>query len=83
VTEKVSLSLLHLEKSLEFKDGKRAIYEMRRHFSNYFKGLPDFRETRIKLLTSLDVEEIRELINGISVRWGDYQSNERTSVYGI
>lgn len=82
VTEKASLALLHLEKSLEFKDGQRAIYEMRRHFSNYFKGLPDFRETRIKLLTSLDVEEIRDLINGISIRWGDYRSNERTSVYG-
>jgi tRNA-dihydrouridine synthase B len=83
VTEKASLALLHFEKSLEFKEGKRAIYEMRRHFSNYFKGLPDFRETRIKLLTSIDVDEIRELISGISARWGDYQSSDRSSLYGI
>ena len=38
----------HLDKSIEFKEGKRAIFEMRRHHSNYFKGLP-FRDTRLKL----------------------------------
>jgi nifR3 family TIM-barrel protein len=37
VNEKADIALLHLEKSLEFKEGKRAIYEMRRHLSNYFK----------------------------------------------
>ena len=52
VSEKADLALLHLEKSLEFKEGIRAIYEMRRHLSNYFKGLPHFKETRLKLLTS-------------------------------
>ena len=59
VTEKADIALLHLDKSLEFKEGKRAIYEMRRHLSNYFKGLPHFKETRLKLLTTVDVEEIR------------------------
>ena len=56
---------------------------MRRHLSNYFKGLPHFRDTRLKLLTSLEPEEIREIINEISLRWGSYRSDDRTSVYGV
>jgi nifR3 family TIM-barrel protein len=83
ISEKADLALLHLDKSLEFKGGSRAIYEMRRHLSNYFKGLPDFRETRIKLLTSLDADKIREIINYIRIRWGDHRTEEKTSVYGL
>ena len=83
LSEKADLALLHLEKSLEFKEGNRAIYEMRRHLSNYFKGLPDFKETRLRLLTSLDTDIIKELINEIRIKWGDYPTEESTSVYGL
>jgi tRNA-dihydrouridine synthase B len=83
VSEKVDLALLHLDKSLEYKEGNRAIYEMRRHFSNYFKGLPHFRETRLKLLTCLDVNEIRDILEDIRKRWGDFRTNDNSSVYGI
>jgi tRNA-dihydrouridine synthase B len=83
VDEKAGMALLHLDKSLEFKEGTRAIYEMRRHFSNYFKGLPHFKDTRLKLLTTLDTDHIRELIEGIRSEWGDYRTEERTSVYGL
>jgi len=83
VSEKADLALLHLEKSLEYKEGKRAIYEMRRHLSNYFKGLPHFKDTRLRLLTSLDIEDMKSLINKIRVKWGDYRTEERTSVYGL
>jgi tRNA-dihydrouridine synthase B len=83
VNEKTDLALLHLEKSLEFKDGPRAIYEMRRHLSNYFKGLPHFKETRLKLLTTIDVNEIRSILEEIRKNRGDFRSEEITSVYGI
>jgi nifR3 family TIM-barrel protein len=83
VTEKSEIALLHLAKSLEFKEGKRAIFEMRRHLSNYFKGLPHFKEIRLKLLTAVEVDEIKALINEIRNRWGDFISDDRTSVYGI
>jgi len=83
IAEKAGLALIHLEKSLEFKEGMRAIYEMRRHLSNYFKGLPHFKETRLKLLTSLDPDQIKELIIDIRDKWGDYRTEERTSVYGL
>lgn len=83
INEKVDIALLHLDKSLEFKEGKRAIYEMRRHLSNYFKGLPDFKETRLKLLTSLDTDEIKSIFREIREKWGEFRPEERTSVYGI
>jgi nifR3 family TIM-barrel protein len=83
VSEKADLALLHLEKSLEYKEGVRAIYEMRRHLSNYFKGLPHFKETRLRLLTTLDTGTINEIINEIRGKWGDYRTEERTSVYGL
>jgi nifR3 family TIM-barrel protein len=81
VNEKCDLALLHLEKSLEYKDGPRAIYEMRRHLSNYFKGLPHFKETRLRLLTTLDVDEIKRIVEEIRQKWGDFRTEERTSVY--
>jgi len=68
---------------MEYKEGKRAIYEMRRHLSNYFKGLPHFKETRLKLLTTLEPDEIRSIIEDIKQKWGDFRSDEKTSVYDI
>jgi len=83
VIEKADLALLHLEKSLEFKNGKRAIYEMRRHLSNYFKGLPHFKETRLKLLTTLEVDEIKAIIEEIKLRWGDFRTDDKSGIYPI
>ena len=83
VSEKADLALLHLEKSLEYKEGRRAIFEMRRHLSNYFKGLSHFKETRLKLLTAVEVDDIRRIINEIREKWGDFRTEEKTSVYGI
>ena len=81
VSEKVDIALFHLEKSVHFKEGMRALFEMRRHLSNYFKGLPHFRETRLKLLTSTEPDEIRKLLEDIRTRWGDFRTDDRTSVY--
>ena len=83
VREKADLALLHFRRSLEYKEGKRAIFEMRRHFSNYFKGLPNFKETRLRLLTCQDEEEIKSIIEETGQKWGDYRSDDKTSVYTI
>lgn len=69
--EIVDLATLHLKKSIEYKEGNRAIFEMRRHLSSYFKGLPHFRETRLKLLTTTDVDEILSILEFIRKNWKD------------
>ena len=81
VSEKADLALFHLDRSLEYKEGKRAIYEMRRHLSNYFKGLPHFKETRLKLLTTPEAEDIKIIIEEIRQKWGDFRSDDKSSVY--
>jgi tRNA-dihydrouridine synthase B len=83
IDEKADLALLHLDKSLEHKEGKVAILEMRRHLSNYFKGLPNFKETRLRLLTSLEIDDIRKMIEEIRENWGACTSENATGVYGI
>lgn len=82
--QKVTLAKLHLQRSLEYKEAKRGIFEMRRHLSNYFKGLPYFKETRLKLLTTTDPEEIKSLLDFILEHWKDYRPDEKIKgVYGI
>jgi nifR3 family TIM-barrel protein len=71
VTEKVDMARLHFSKSLEFKAEPVGIYEMRRHFSNYFKGLPHFKEIRLQLLTTLNADEIYSLLELIRERYGE------------
>jgi tRNA-dihydrouridine synthase B len=83
VSEKVDIALFHLEKSLEFKEGTRSVFEMRRHLSNYFKGLPHFKETRLKLLTTLDVEKIKIILEEIRVKWGDFRTEDKSPVYNV
>jgi tRNA-dihydrouridine synthase B len=63
ITERVDLAKLHLKKSIEYKGELRGILEMRRHFSHYFKGLPDFKDIRLKLLTSKNVDEIAGILD--------------------
>jgi tRNA-dihydrouridine synthase B len=83
VSEKADLAIQHIDKSLEYKEGKRAIFEMRRHLSNYFKGLPHFKETRLKLLTANEPDEIKSLIEEIRKNWGEFRSEDKTSIYNI
>ena len=70
VVEKVALAKRHLGFSLEVKGEPRGIYEMRRHLSCYFKALPDFRETRIRMVTTLDRAELFGILDEIAERWG-------------
>ena len=78
VQERVDLAKLHFAKSLEFKGEKVGVLEMRRHFSCYFKGLPDFKSTRLKLVTLTDPDEIRATLDCIAERWKGYDASEIT-----
>jgi tRNA-dihydrouridine synthase B len=82
--DKVNIALKHLNLSLSHKEGARGIYELRRHLSNYFKGLPDFKDTRLQLLTSTDTDEIRSLLEYIRKKWKDFNPGENNKgVYGL
>lgn len=72
VTERVAIAKQHLAKSIEIKGERVGVLEMRRHLSNYFKGLPNFKETRLRLVTENDPEVLQQVISSIAERWGDY-----------
>ena len=69
VAEKVALARRHLALSLQYKGEPRGIYEMRRHLSCYFKGLPDFKETRMRMVTTLDAAELYDILDKIEQRY--------------
>lgn len=71
VSEKVDMARSQFGKSLEVKGEHVGILEMRRHFSNYFKGLPHFKEKRLELLTCLEVDRIYALLEEIREEYGD------------
>lgn len=70
VRERVALAKRHLALSLELKGEPRGIFEMRRHLSCYFKGLPDFKDTRMKMVTTLDKEELKGILDYICEHYG-------------
>lgn len=76
VVERVEIAKEHLRKSLEIKGEHVGILEMRRHLTNYFKGLPNFKETRLKLVTSLDIDELFATLDCVAGRWGGYDLSE-------
>lgn len=76
VVERVELAKEHLKKSIEIKGEKVGVLEMRRHLSCYFKGLPSFKETRMKLVTELNPEIIATTLGSIAERWGDVDFSE-------
>ena len=83
VRERVALAKRHFRLSLDLKGPVTGVYEMRRHLSCYFKGLPDFRDTRIRLVTTRDPAEVFSLLDYIADRWGDTPLEESASVYGL
>ncbi len=66
IDERVQLAKTHLIKSLEWKGKPRGIYEMRRHYIKYFKGLQNFKDFRLKLVTSTDEKEIIQTLDNIA-----------------
>lgn len=83
VEEKVELAKRHFALSLDYKGQNRGIYEMRRHLSCYFKGLPEFKPTRMKLVISMDPDEILSLLDYVKDTWGGMQLPAEENVYGI
>lgn len=83
VNDRVALAKWHLSLSTGLKGPVTGVLEMRRHLSCYFKGLPDFKETRVKLVTAPTADEVMALLDYVSERWGTCPLEESSSVYGL
>ena len=66
VEERIRTVKKHLTFSIEWKGLNKGIYEMRRHYSNYFRNMPNFKPYRTKLVQSEHYEEIMDIFEEIS-----------------
>jgi nifR3 family TIM-barrel protein len=69
VNQRVDTSLAHLRKSVEWKGNYTGIVEMRRHYSNYFKGYDHFKDYRMRLVTCNDVEELYSILEEVRAHY--------------
>ena len=65
LSEKVNALRQHLIMSREWKGERRAILEMRRHYANYFKGIPNFKPYRLRLLEETSFQALMEILQEI------------------
>ena len=68
---RVEVCLSHFNKSIEWKGPKLGVLEMRPHYTNYFKGVDHFKETRMKLVTTEDIEEIKQILFEIPEKYSN------------
>ena len=71
--ERIQVCKKHLNKSVDWKGPIVGINEMRRHYTNYLKGLPGIKEFRFKLVTLTSPEAVNEVLDEIAVHYKDYQ----------
>jgi nifR3 family TIM-barrel protein len=69
--QRIDVCKKHLENSIAWKGERVGIVEMRRHYSNYFKGIPDFKPYRMRLVTSENPTEIFDILSEISSVFAD------------
>lgn len=73
----------HLRLSVSWKGGITGIHEMRRHYTNYLKGLPNIKEFRSKLVTLPDVEQIDEVLDQIISYYDGFEFPPRKMDMGL
>lgn len=69
--ERVDVTRRHLDMSIKWKGEKLALVEMKRHYTNYFKGIPHFKPYRTKLVTTFDLNEIYDTLDEVIERFGE------------
>ncbi|HNP20833.1 MAG TPA: tRNA dihydrouridine synthase DusB [Panacibacter sp.] len=79
VEQRVAVVQKHLHKSVSWKGAITGVNEMRRHYSNYLKGMPNIKEFRNKLVILKTVEEIDEVLASIIANYSGYKF-ERTPI---
>ncbi|MFB0909286.1 MAG: tRNA-dihydrouridine synthase B [Spirosomataceae bacterium] len=72
IRQRVQAARQHLQFSLEWKGERQGILEMRRHYANYFRGLPNFKPLRMKLVQTLEVDELFETLDGVLAEFDGY-----------
>lgn len=69
--ERVKVAIQHLDFSVEWKGERQGLFEMRRHYTNYFRGIPNFKPTRTILVESESYQEVKEVLLQITEMYSE------------
>jgi len=71
--ERVDAARRHLQMAIDWKGEKLGVFETRRHYTNYFKGIPHFKEYRMKMVTSDDAADVFAAFDEVEEKFGNFQ----------
>lgn len=71
--ERVEAARRHLNMAIDWKGEKLGVFETRRHYTNYFKGIPHFKEYRQKMVTSDDAADVFAAFDEVLEKFGNYE----------
>ncbi|HYF32048.1 MAG TPA: tRNA dihydrouridine synthase DusB [Chitinophagaceae bacterium] len=77
IESRVTVIRQHLERSVQWKGPVTGITEMRRHYTNYLKGLPNIKEFRLKLVTLKTMEEVNQVLDEIVTTYTGFHFERR------
>lgn len=73
IVDRVEAARNHLKWSIEWKGERVGVFETRRHYTNYFKGIPNFKEYRQKLVTSDAARDVYNVLDEVLQKFGESQ----------
>ena len=71
--ERVDAARRHLQMAIDWKGERLGVFETRRHYTNYFKGIPHFKEYRQRMVTTDDSEGVFKVFDEVHEAFGDHQ----------
>lgn len=72
MNERVEAARRHLQMAIDWKGEKLAVFETRRHYTNYFKGIPNFKDLRMKMVGSDSSQEVFEALEEARRQFADH-----------
>jgi len=71
--ERIDAARRHLQMAIDWKGETLGVYETRRHYTNYFKGIPHFKEYRMKIVTSDAAADVFAAFDEVQEKFGDFE----------
>jgi len=71
IAQRVEMARRHLQMAIDWKGPVLGVFETRRHYTNYFKGIPHFKEYRMKMVTSDDAESVFNAFDEVAAKFGN------------
>lgn len=71
--ERVAVARRHLQMAIDWKGEQLGVFETRRHYTNYFKGIPDFKEYRMRMVTSDRASDVFEAFDAVLENFADHE----------